>query len=103
MADDHVECGGGTFEDIGEETGVDGWLLVEKVDFAAEGLLVGQVGGEDLSLETLGDGVVELELGVKSVGGGPCLGQGKTYSWSVLYRRLLLLERLYSIAEFDRT
>jgi hypothetical protein len=77
MAHGDIEGGGGALEDIGEQTGMDGWLLVEEVDLAAIGLLGGQVVGENLGLQTLGDGVVELELDIEAVGGGPGLGQGE--------------------------
>jgi hypothetical protein len=52
-------------------------LLEVEVELSTLGLLGREVLGQDLSLETLGNVVVELELGVEGVGGGPCLGEGE--------------------------
>jgi hypothetical protein len=43
-------------------------------ELAAVGALRGHVVGEDLGFETFCQVVFELELGVETVGGGPCLG-----------------------------
>lgn len=79
VAEDSVEVGGRAAEKVEEGTGVQVWLLEVEVESSTLGLLVGEVLGDDLSLETLGDVVVELELGVESVGGGPSLGKGETW------------------------
>lgn len=77
MAKDSVEVGGGALEEIEEGTGVDVGLLEVEVQLGALGLGARQILGQDLSLEALGDVVVQLELGVEGVGGSPCLGQGE--------------------------
>jgi hypothetical protein len=75
VTEDGVEVGGGTLEEVEEGAGVQVGLLEEEVDLGALGLGAGEVLGQDLGLETLGDVVVELELGVEGVGGGPDLGE----------------------------
>jgi hypothetical protein len=73
----HVEGGGGTFEEIGEQSGVDVGLLVEQVDLAAVGGFRGEVVGQHFGFEAFGDVVFEFEFGVEGVGGGPGLSQGE--------------------------
>ena len=80
VAENGVEVGGGAVQEIEEGTGVQVGLLEVKVELSTLGLLSGLVLGQDLSLEALGDVVVELELGVESVGGGPSLGEGEAWS-----------------------
>lgn len=77
VAENGVEVGGGAVQEIEEGTGVQVGLLEVQVELGTLGLLSGLVLGEDLSLEALGDVVVELELGVEGVGGGPSLGEGE--------------------------
>lgn len=81
VAEDSVEVGGRAVQQVEEGTGVQVGLLEVKVELGTLGLLSGLVLGEDLSLEALGDVVVELELGVEGVGGGPRLGEGEAWSW----------------------
>ena len=78
VAENSVEVGGGAVQEVEEGTGVQVRLLEEEVELGTLGLLSGLVLGEDLGLETFGDVVVELELGVEGVGGGPSLGEGET-------------------------
>lgn len=80
VAENGVEVGSGAVEEIEESTGVQVGLLEVQVELGALGLLGGLVLGEDLSLEALGNVVVELELGVESVGSGPSLGEGEAWS-----------------------
>ena len=84
VAEDGVEVGSGALQEVEEGTGVQVGLLEVEVELGTLGLLSGLVLGEDLSLEALGDVVVELELGVESIGGGPGLGEGEAYS-SLVY------------------
>lgn len=79
VAEDSVEVGGGAAQQIKEGTSVQVGLLEEEVELGALGLLGRLVPGEHLSLEALGDVVVQLELGVEGVGGGPRLGEGETW------------------------
>ena len=79
MAENSVEVGAGAVQEVEEGTGVQVRLLEEEVELGTLGLLSGLVLGEDLSLETLGDVVVKLELGVERVGGGPSLGEGEAW------------------------
>jgi hypothetical protein len=83
LTNDKVQCGCGSFEDIGEQAGVEGWLLVEDVELSTESLLGREVVGENLSLQALGDRVIELKLGIEAVRRGPCLCQCETYGKSV--------------------
>jgi hypothetical protein len=61
-------------EEVDEGADVDVGLLVVEVELSAVGALCWHVVGEDLSFEAFGQIVFELELGVKAVGGSPCLG-----------------------------
>lgn len=79
MAEDSVEVGGRAVEEVKEGTSVHVGLLELEVEFGTLGLLSGEVLGEDLGLKALGDVVVELELGVEGVRGGPSLGEGETW------------------------
>lgn len=78
VAENSVEVGGRAVEEVEEGTSVQVGLLEVEVQTGTLGLLGGEVLGEDFSLETLGDVVVELELGVEGVGGSPSLGEGET-------------------------
>ena len=80
VAQDGVEVGRGAVEEVEEGTGVQVGLLEVEVQLSTLGLLGGLVLGQDLSLEALGDVVVELELGVEGVGGGPSLGQSEAWA-----------------------
>lgn len=80
VAKDSVEVGGGAVQEVEEGTGVQVGLLEVKVDLSTLGLLGRLVLGEDLGLETVGNVVVELELGVEGVGSGPCLGEGEAWA-----------------------
>lgn len=79
VAENSVEVGGRAVEEVEEGTSVQVGLLEVEVQTGTLGLLGGEVLGEDFSLETLGDVVVELELGVEGVGGSPSLGEGETW------------------------
>ena len=81
MAESNVEGGCGSLEEVGEETGVDVGLFVQKVEFTSICLLCGEVVGENFSFETLGQVVFKLKLCVKAVGCGPGLGKGQACSW----------------------
>ena len=83
MAENSVEVGGGAVQEVEEGTGVQVGLLEVEVELGTLGLLSGLVLSEDLSLEALGNVVVELELGVESVGSGPRLGEGEAWSGGV--------------------
>ena len=78
VAEDGVEVGRRTVQEVEEGAGVQVGLLEVQVKLGALGLLGGLVLGEDLRLEALGDVLVELEFGVEGVGGGPGLGEGET-------------------------
>lgn len=80
VTENDVKIGGRALQEVEESTGIKVGLLEVEVELGTLGLRGGQVLGEDLSLEALGDVVVELELGVESVGSGPGLGEGEAYS-----------------------
>lgn len=58
--------------------GVEAGLLVGAGEEGVLGLLVGDKGGDELKLETLGDVVLELDVVAEHIGGAPCLGEGNT-------------------------
>lgn len=76
LANNGVDVGGGTLEQVEEDAAVEVGLLEVQVELGALGLGGGQEGAEQLSLQALGDGVVDLDLGVESVDGVPGLGNG---------------------------
>lgn len=80
VAENSVEVSGGAVQQVEEGAGVHVGLLEVQVQLGALGLLGGQVLRQDLSLEALGNVVVQLQLGVESVGGGPRLGEGEACS-----------------------
>ena len=77
VAKNGIEVSRGAVEEIEESTSVQVGLLEVKVELSTLGLLGREVLGNDLSLETLGNVVVELELGVEGVGSSPRLGEGE--------------------------
>ena len=52
-------------------------LLEVQVELGTLSLRGGEEGEETLGLEALGEGILDLDLGVKGVGGVPGLGEGK--------------------------
>lgn len=79
VAEDGVEVGGGALQQVEEGTGVQVGLLEVEVELGTLGLGAGQVLSDNLSLEALGNVVVQLKLGVEGVGGSPRLGEGKAW------------------------
>lgn len=77
VADDGIDVGGGALEEVEESTAVEAGLLEVEVELGALAGGGGQEVEETLELEALGEGVVNLELGVESVGGVPCLGDSE--------------------------
>lgn len=80
VADDGIDIGHGTLEEIEKGTAVEAGLLEEEVEL---GTLAGR-GGEEveetLELEALGEGVVHLDLGAERVGRVPALREGEACS-----------------------
>lgn len=77
VADNGIDVGGGALEEVEEGTAVEAGLLEEKVELGTLGGGGGEEVEETLELEALGEGVVDLNLGVEGVGGVPGLGQGQ--------------------------
>lgn len=77
VADDGVEVGGWALQEVEEGTGVEVGLLEVQVELDALGLGGGEEVAENLSLEALGDVVVQLDLGLEGVGSVPGLGDGQ--------------------------
>lgn len=95
MAKGGIEGSSGALEDVGIEACVDVRLLVVEVELATVRLLYREVVGQDLGLETSGEVVLELKLGVEGVGGCPRLRQGESWrlmvSWSSMDHHCLQL------------
>lgn len=83
VADNGVDVGLGTLEEVEEGTAVEAGLLEVEVELGTLGSSGGEEVEETLELEALGEGVVDLNLGVEGVGGVPGLGKGKTCKKSV--------------------
>lgn len=77
VADSGVNVGNGTLEEVEEGTAVEARLLEEEVEFGALAGGGGKEVEETLELEALGEGVIDLNLGVEGVGGVPGLGQSE--------------------------
>lgn len=73
VTNDGVDVGGWALEKIEESTSVEVWLLEVEVDLSRLGLGAWEEATEELSLEALGNAVLDLDLGIKSVGGVPDL------------------------------
>lgn len=74
--------------DVKEGTGVEHGLLEVKVDLLAVALGGRVEVGKNLSLQSVGEGVVKLKLGAENVGGGPSLGKAHScvgFDQSTLY------------------
>lgn len=78
MADDGVNVGSGSLEEVEEGAAVEAGLLEVQVEAGTLGSGSRQEVEETLKLQALGEGVVDLKLGVKDVGGVPGLGEGET-------------------------
>ena len=65
-------------EDVNESTGVNTRLLVDGVDERGFLDLLREEGGGQIDLETLGNLVFELDLGLEDIGGCPRLGEHDT-------------------------
>jgi len=78
MSNNSITVEGGPLEKVKERTGVEEGLLEVKVELSTLRFGCGEELSEDLSLESIGKGVVKLDLGVKSVGRGPSLSEGQT-------------------------
>lgn len=76
LSDDCVDIGGGTLEKIEESAAVEVGLLKVEVELCALCLGSGKEGAQDLGLQTLCNGVIQLNLGVKSVDSVPALSDG---------------------------
>src|SRR5690606_22805394 len=80
VSNNDITIEGGSLEEVKEATGVEDGLLEVNVQFCALRVLVRKELSQNLSLETLSDGIIELNFRVKSIEGGPGLGEGKAYS-----------------------
>lgn len=80
LADNSVNVGSGTLQEVEEGTAVESSLLEVQVDLGARVLVGGQEGEDSLSLETLSNRVGQLNLGLQGVGSVPCLGKGKAWT-----------------------
>lgn len=78
MPENGIEVGSWALEEVEESTGVQVGLFEVEVQLGAFGVGVWEVLCEDLGFETLSNVVVQLELGVEGVVGGPCLGESET-------------------------
>ena len=85
VADNGIDVGGGTLEEVEEGTAVEVGLLEVKVELGTTGSGGGEEAEETLKLEAAGKVVGELELGVESVGGVPSLGKGEAWSREVVH------------------
>ena len=84
LSNDCVNVGSWTLEEIEESTTVEVGLLEVEVELGTVGLGCWEERTQDLSLETFRDGVVELDLCVKSVDSVPCLS--KLQAWVSIYQ-----------------
>lgn len=72
-------------EDVKGSPGVEARLLVDSGQQSGLGALLRQQSGGEVELETLGNLVLELDLGAKHVRGRPGLGEGETVVLEVVF------------------
>lgn len=77
VTDNSIDVGGGALEQVEEGAAVEARLLEVQVELGTLTSSGGEEVEETLELEALGEGVVDLELGVEDVGGVPGLGEGQ--------------------------
>lgn len=80
VANDGVDVGGRSLQEIEESTAVEGRLLECEVELGTLVVGGGQKLEDTLGLEALGDGVSQLDLGVEGIGRVPGLGQGEAWA-----------------------
>lgn len=71
LTNNNIDVGGRALDDIEESTGVEVGLLEVEVCLCAIGLGGRQEVAQELGLQTLGNSVIELKLGIKNVGSVP--------------------------------
>ena len=76
--DNDITSEGGALEEINIGTGVEAQLLVVDANLGVLLALGGEETSDNIQLQTLGDLVLELDLGGKEVTGGPGLSDGQT-------------------------
>lgn len=69
---------GGALEEIKESSSLERGLLEEERELSVLGTGRGDERSGELTLKTLSKSLVDLNLGVENVGGGPALGDGDT-------------------------
>ena len=72
-------------EDVKESTGVKSGLLIDGSEQGRLGTLFWQQSGSEVEFQTLGDLVLELDLGAKHVRGRPGLGESETVVLEVVF------------------
>jgi hypothetical protein len=85
VADNGIDVGGGTLEEVEESAAVEVGLLEVEVELGAASSGGGEEAEETLELEATGKVVGKLKLGVESVGGVPGLGKSKAWSREILH------------------
>lgn len=76
LSDDSIDIGGRALQKIEEGTAVKVGLLEVEVELCALCLGSGEEGAQELGLQALRNGVIELDLRVKSVDSVPALRDG---------------------------
>ena len=71
LADNSIDVGSWTLEEIEESTGVQVGLLEVQVELSTLSLGLWEEGTQNLGLQAFGDGVVKLDLGIESIDGIP--------------------------------
>lgn len=77
MANNGVNVGGRTLEEVKEGTAVETGLLEVQVELGTLGGGGGKKVEVTLELQALGQGVGNLDLSVENIGGVPGLGKGE--------------------------
>lgn len=80
VADNGINVGSGALEEVKEGTAVEVGLLEVKVELGTPSLVGRQVVEDTLRLETLGQIISKLDLGLESAVGVPRLGEGQACS-----------------------
>jgi hypothetical protein len=77
MAEDCIDICNGPLEQVEKGASMEVGLLEEEVHFCCLFLVVGQELCQNLGLETFGNGIVKLKLGVEGIESSPSLGESQ--------------------------
>lgn len=79
MSDNGITNEGRSPEEVDKGASMEQWLFEVKVELGALGLRGREELSKNLGFESVGEGVVEFDLSIKSVERCPCLSQSQAF------------------------